>query len=64
MTRVAVIGAGSWGTALASLLAGKGYDVVLWSRGAEVAASINEHHENRPYLPGVKKLASEAEPKS
>lgn len=53
MTRVAVIGAGSWGTALASLLSGKGYDVVLWSRGEDVARSVTEHHENRTYLPGV-----------
>ena len=36
-----------------SLLAGKGHDVVLWSRGAEMAAAINEHHENRAYLPGI-----------
>ncbi|HXC50754.1 MAG TPA: NAD(P)H-dependent glycerol-3-phosphate dehydrogenase [Candidatus Limnocylindrales bacterium] len=52
-TRVAVVGAGSWGTALASLLSGKGYDVILWSRGKEIAASINDHNENRAYLPGV-----------
>jgi glycerol-3-phosphate dehydrogenase (NAD(P)+) len=52
-TRVATIGAGSWGTALASLLSGKGHDVLLWARSAEVANSINERHENRPYLPGV-----------
>ncbi|HEY2772916.1 MAG TPA: NAD(P)H-dependent glycerol-3-phosphate dehydrogenase [Candidatus Binatia bacterium] len=52
-TNVAVIGAGSWGTALASLLAGKGYSARLWSRGAEVCHGINEHHENRVYLPGV-----------
>jgi len=49
----AVIGAGSWGTALAGVLADKGYDVVLWSRGAEVAETINFHHENRTYLPGI-----------
>jgi len=52
-TRVAVVGAGSWGTALASLLSGKGYDVILWSRGKEICASINEHNENKAYLPGV-----------
>ncbi|HYB98355.1 MAG TPA: NAD(P)H-dependent glycerol-3-phosphate dehydrogenase [Candidatus Limnocylindrales bacterium] len=52
-TRAAVIGAGSWGTALATMLSEKGYDVALWSRGAEVASAINEHHENRAYLPGV-----------
>jgi glycerol-3-phosphate dehydrogenase (NAD(P)+) len=50
---VAVIGAGSWGTALAGLLSAKGLNVTLWSRGAEVALLINEHHENRIYLPGV-----------
>ena len=52
-TRIAVVGAGSWGTALASLLCNKGYHVLLWSRGKEVAASVNDHHENKPYLPGV-----------
>ncbi|MBI5505475.1 MAG: NAD(P)-dependent glycerol-3-phosphate dehydrogenase [Deltaproteobacteria bacterium] len=51
--RAAVIGAGSWGTALAGILADKAYDVVLWSRGAEVADAINLHHENRAYLPGT-----------
>lgn len=51
--RAAVIGAGSWGTALAGILADKGYDVILWSRGPEVAHAINLHHENRTYLPGT-----------
>ena len=53
MTRVAVVGAGSWGTALASVLSTKGEEVVLWSRGAEVARTITESHENCAYLPGV-----------
>ncbi len=52
--RAAVIGAGSWGTALAGILADKGYDVILWSRGTEVANAINLHHENRTYLPGTR----------
>ena len=52
--RAAVIGAGSWGTALASILADKGCDVVLWSRGAEVADAINVRHENPAYLPGTR----------
>lgn len=56
--RAAVIGAGSWGTALAGILADKGYDVVLWSRGSEVADAINLHHENRAYLPGTRLPAS------
>lgn len=56
--RAAVIGAGSWGTALASILADKGDDVVLWSRGREVADAINLHHENPAYLPGARLPAS------
>jgi glycerol-3-phosphate dehydrogenase (NAD(P)+) len=53
MTRVAVIGAGSWGTALANLLAANGHEVMLWSRGAEVADLVNQKHENTVYLPGI-----------
>lgn len=53
-TKVAVIGAGSWGTALAALLAGKGYDTTIWSRGSEVADSINKRHTNQVYLPDLK----------
>jgi len=48
--RVAVIGAGSWGTALANLLAKKGADTVLWSYEAEVAESITREHRNPIYL--------------
>ncbi|RMF22367.1 MAG: NAD(P)-dependent glycerol-3-phosphate dehydrogenase [Deltaproteobacteria bacterium] len=51
---VAVVGAGSWGTALATLLAGNGHSVRIWSRGEEVAGLINREHENRVYLPGVR----------
>lgn len=49
---VAVIGAGSWGTALAQLLADKGHEVRLWVREPEVLAEILEG-ENRTFLPGV-----------
>ncbi|HYN84273.1 MAG TPA: NAD(P)H-dependent glycerol-3-phosphate dehydrogenase [Pyrinomonadaceae bacterium] len=52
MSRVAVMGAGGWGTALASLAGRAGHDVRLWSRGAEVAADINERRENSKYLAG------------
>jgi len=52
--KVGVVGAGSWGTALASLLAANGHEVLIWSRGAEVAKLINTRHENRIYLPGVR----------
>ena len=48
--RVAVIGAGSWGTALANLLAKKGVDTVLWSYEADVADAIEAEHRNPRYL--------------
>lgn len=49
--RMAVIGAGSWGTAVASLAA-QNTDVVLWSRRPELAEAINAHNENPEYLAG------------
>ncbi|MEW6262473.1 MAG: NAD(P)H-dependent glycerol-3-phosphate dehydrogenase [Thermodesulfobacteriota bacterium] len=50
---VAVVGAGSWGTALAFHLANKGLDVSLWAYESEVAAQIQDRRENQTYLPGV-----------
>jgi len=50
---VAVVGAGAWGTALASVAAGAS-DVVLWAREAEVVKSIDERRENELFLPGLK----------
>ncbi|MGE3540021.1 MAG: NAD(P)H-dependent glycerol-3-phosphate dehydrogenase [Candidatus Tectimicrobiota bacterium] len=50
-TQVAVIGAGSWGTALAHLLATKGYRVTLWVRTPQLAQHIAQSRENTPYLP-------------
>ncbi|HZE73798.1 MAG TPA: NAD(P)H-dependent glycerol-3-phosphate dehydrogenase [Gemmatimonadales bacterium] len=52
MTRVAVLGAGGWGTTLANLLARKGEEVHLWAYEAEVVAAINGQHENPLFLPG------------
>lgn len=49
--RVAVIGAGSWGTTLADLLARNGHQVVLWAREPEVVASIAERRVNDLFLP-------------
>src|SRR5215211_6771095 len=48
--RVAVIGAGSWGTALALVAAHNGHDVWLWAREPEVASQINRAHKNPYYL--------------
>lgn len=51
MTRVAVVGAGSWGTTLADLLAAKGHEVVLWAYEPEVAQDVNRRHRNDLFLP-------------
>ena len=51
--RVAVLGAGSWGTAFSVVLADGGNDVTLWARREEVAATISDRRENLEYLPGV-----------
>jgi len=52
--KIAVIGGGAWGTALANNWAGKdGVEVRLWVREPEVLAAVNERHENATYLPGV-----------
>jgi glycerol-3-phosphate dehydrogenase (NAD(P)+) len=48
--KIAIIGAGSWGTALAILAARKGHDVSLWARNPEVVDSINRQHLNPIYL--------------
>lgn len=50
MKRIAVIGAGSWGTALAIVAARAGHDVQLWSRNEAVVKSINGEHLNSVYL--------------
>ena len=52
-TSVAVLGAGSWGTVLADLLARKGHNVHLWAYESDVARSITLGHENTAFLPGV-----------
>lgn len=48
--KVAVIGAGSWGTALAQVAAVNGHDVDLWARREKVSQGINERHRNPDYL--------------
>lgn len=54
MTRAAVLGAGSWGTAFAQILADAGAErVCLWARREEVAAGIRDRHRNPDYLTDV-----------
>jgi glycerol-3-phosphate dehydrogenase (NAD(P)+) len=53
VTRAAVLGAGSWGTTFAKVLADAGCDVMLHARRAELAESIMEKAENADYLPGI-----------
>lgn len=50
---IGVIGAGSWGTALAACIARAGRDVVLWARDAALAERIAKERRNEKYLPGV-----------
>lgn len=56
--RVAVIGAGAWGTALADLLASNGHDTTIWALEPDVAATINACHENQRFLQGFTLAAS------
>lgn len=51
--RIGVIGGGSWGTALAKLLAEKDYSVSLWLHNPERCREITEKRENTTYLPGI-----------
>ncbi len=48
-----MLGAGSWGTAFAKVLADAGSEVTIWARRPEVAAALNTQHRNPDYLPGI-----------
>jgi glycerol-3-phosphate dehydrogenase (NAD(P)+) len=53
MNKVAVFGAGSWGTAFSIVLADAGNEVKIWGRREQVCATINERHQNTDYLSGI-----------
>jgi glycerol-3-phosphate dehydrogenase (NAD(P)+) len=53
VTKVAVLGAGSWGTGFSIVLADAGNEVKIWGRRDEVCETINAKHENTEYLPGI-----------
>lgn len=53
MENVTVLGAGSWGTALAMVLSENGHNTLLWTYREEQANEINEHHTNERYNPGI-----------
>lgn len=53
MTRIAVMGGGSWGTAFAMVLADAGGDVTIWAREPQVVEGINSDHVNERYHPGI-----------
>ncbi|MBW6520971.1 MAG: NAD(P)-dependent glycerol-3-phosphate dehydrogenase [Desulfoarculaceae bacterium] len=50
--KIAVIGAGSWGTALAGVLSGKGLETTLWGHNPDHVAALSRDRENKKYLPG------------
>ena len=53
MTKVAILGAGSWGTALAILLSKNGHQVTLWDRDPTLIAELQQHRYNTRYLPNI-----------
>lgn len=54
MMKISVIGAGTWGTTIANLLALKGINIILWAREKEIVKSINSKKINKLYLPNIK----------
>lgn len=53
MSKIVVMGGGSWGTTIAKVIADGGSEVTLWSRRQEVTDEINSVHRNGDYLPGI-----------
>ncbi len=53
IAKIGIVGAGAWGTALASIVARAGCKAVLWARETNVVEAINQHQENKVFLPGI-----------
>ena len=53
MSDIVVLGAGSWGTTIAKVIADGGHEVTLWSRREELASEISQTGRNGEYLPGI-----------
>ena len=51
--QIGIVGAGSWGIALAYLLSNNGHDVVVWSRSEDTVKKLEAYHGNEEKLPGV-----------
>ena len=51
--KAAVLGAGSWGTTFALVLADAGTPVTIWARSEQTASALTVDHENPRYLPGI-----------
>ena len=51
--KISVLGAGSWGTALAIVLSNNGHDVTLWEYKTEYVKGLIKHHENKVFLTGI-----------
>ena len=51
--KITVIGEGAWGSAISTLLADNGHDVLLWCYHENIANDINSIHQNRRYMPGL-----------
>ena len=52
MSKIAVIGGGSFGTVVANIIALNGHDVQFWMRSSDLVHEVNQYHENKQYLPG------------
>ena len=52
-SKIAVIGGGAWGTALAHVLSLQGLDVTIWAHETETVREIREHRTNSVFLPGI-----------